>query len=66
MRNSSGRVTSEEAGESIAADLPKRMAWEGGHTTVEEVLIFSSSQGSGKGPPRYAALGRAPLLGTRG
>jgi RNA 2',3'-cyclic 3'-phosphodiesterase len=62
-----GRVKSEEAGRQIAPELPKRLAWDGGHTTVEEVVIFSSSfAGGGKGPPTYSAIGRAPLLGARG
>lgn len=61
-----GRVTSEEAGRQIAPELTRRGAWDGGHTTVEEVVIFGSSHGGGKGPPIYTALGRAPLRGGRG
>ena len=58
-----GRVKSEAAGYQIAPEVTKRLAWEGGHTQVEEVVVFSSElrrDGS-----VYTPLGRAPLLGTR-
>lgn len=54
-----GRVDGEEAGHILAAELPKYLTWQGGQTTVDEVLVYSSElRRSG---PEYTVLGRAPL-----
>jgi 2'-5' RNA ligase len=56
-----GRVNTAEAGFALAPELPKRMAWPGGHTGVEEVLVYSSELDDAG--PVYTVIGRAPLTG---
>ncbi|MFM8270896.1 MAG: RNA 2',3'-cyclic phosphodiesterase [Gemmata sp.] len=56
-----GRVSKPEAGLALAPELPKRMAWQGGHTGVEEVLVYSSELDAAG--PVYTVIGRAPLTG---
>jgi 2'-5' RNA ligase len=58
-----GRTKSEADGNTLAAVLPKHLAWQGGHTAVEEVVVFSSELR--RDGPEYTPLGRAPLLGLR-
>ncbi|MBY0457736.1 MAG: RNA 2',3'-cyclic phosphodiesterase [Gemmataceae bacterium] len=57
-----GRVNSAEAGFVLAAELPKRLAWQGGRTTVDEVLIYGSVLD--RDGPVYSVIGRAPLTGA--
>ncbi len=56
-----GRVKAESGGRALAAELPKLMAWDGGRTVVDEVLVFSSDlRPEG---PEYTVLGRGELTG---
>jgi 2'-5' RNA ligase len=56
-----GRVKSEADGFALAKELPKRLAWDGGRTVVDEVLVFSSVLE--KDGPVYTVLGRGELKG---
>ena len=56
-----GRVKGDADGFALAAELPKRMAWDGGRTAVDEVLVFSSELG--RDGPVYTVIGRAALGG---
>jgi 2'-5' RNA ligase len=56
-----GRVKGEADAFTLAAELPKRLAWDGGRTVVEEVLVFSSVLQ--KNGPEYTVLGRGELAG---
>lgn len=56
-----GRVKGEADGFALAAELPGLLAWDGGRTTVNEVLLFSSELR--RDGPEYAVLGRAELTG---
>lgn len=58
-----GRVTGDADALTIAAEIPKRQAWQGGRFAVDEVLVFSSEMD--RGGPVYTVVGRAPL-GTGG
>jgi hypothetical protein len=54
-------VKSEEDGFTLAAELPKLLAWDGGRTMVSEVLVYSSEfRGD---TPEYTVLSRAELAG---
>ncbi len=59
-----GRARGEADGTLLAGDMARHLAWEGGQTAVEELLVMSSEME--RGGPVYAALGRAPLLGEAG
>lgn len=56
-----GRVGDEADGQTVAAELPKHLGWSGGHTFVDEVVIFSSELR--RTGPEYAPLGRFALTG---
>jgi 2'-5' RNA ligase len=56
-----GRVKGDSDSFALAAELPKRLAWEAGHFAVDEVLVFSSEME--RDGPVYTVLGRAPLTG---
>lgn len=56
-----GRANADEDSNILAVELPKRMAWDGGQTEVEEVLVYSSELR--RAGPEYAVLARSPLLG---
>lgn len=56
-----GRVRSEADGFTLAPDLPKLLTWDGGRTTVNEVLVYSSELR--REGPEYAVLGRGELGG---
>ncbi len=56
-----GRVKGEADSVTMSSEIPKRMAWEGGRTTVTEVLIFGSELT--RDGPVYTVIGRAPLSG---
>jgi 2'-5' RNA ligase len=56
-----GRVKGESDGIALAPELTKRLAWEGGRTTVNEVLVFSSEME--RAGPVYTVLGRGALTG---
>ena len=56
-----GRVTDEADGNLLSAELPKHLGWQGGHTGVDELIVFSSEMR--RTGPEYAALARAPLTG---
>jgi RNA 2',3'-cyclic 3'-phosphodiesterase len=54
-----GRVKAERDGLALAPELAKLADWEGGRTTVEEVLVFRSDlEPDG---PVYTVIGRATL-----
>jgi 2'-5' RNA ligase len=54
-----GRVAGDADSFALAAELPKRMAWDGGRVAVDEVLVFSSE--TDRTGPVYTVIGRAPL-----
>lgn len=56
-----GRVRGEEDGLKLAGELPKHLAWPGGQTMVDEVLVMSSDLR--RGGPEYVVMGRARLGG---
>jgi 2'-5' RNA ligase len=56
-----GRAKSDADAFALASELQKRLAWDGGSTTVEEVLVFSSQLN--RDGPVYTVIGRAPLTG---
>ena len=56
-----GRVKGEGDGFTIAKELPKRLSWDGGRTTVDEVLVFGSVLE--KDGPVHTVLGRGELSG---
>ena len=56
-----GRAKRDADGFALASEIPKRLAWDGGATTVDEVLVYSSE--TGRDGPEYAVIGRAPLSG---
>jgi 2'-5' RNA ligase len=56
-----GRVKGEEDGQLLAPELTRRLAWEGGRTMVDEVLVFSSVLE--RDGPIYTVLGRGELAG---
>jgi 2'-5' RNA ligase len=56
-----GRVKAEGGGHALAAELPKLLAWDGGRTTVDEVLVFGSELT--RDGPVYTVLGRGELAG---
>jgi 2'-5' RNA ligase len=57
-----GRVKSEADGFKLAPELTKRSSWDGGRTTVQEILVFSSVLE--KDGPTYTILGRGELKGS--
>jgi 2'-5' RNA ligase len=56
-----GRSNSEEDGQMLAPELTKLLAWDGGRTHVNNVIVYSSE--SGRGGPEYAVLARSELAG---
>jgi 2'-5' RNA ligase len=54
-----GRVKGDSGSLTLAAEIPKRLAWDGGTTTIDEVLIYSSEME--RDGPVYTVIGRAPL-----
>ncbi len=56
-----GRANADDDSNRLAVELPKRAAWDGGTTAVEELVVFSSELR--KAGPEYAVLARSPLLG---
>jgi RNA 2',3'-cyclic 3'-phosphodiesterase len=56
-----GRVKSEADGFAVAKELPKHLAWDGGRTMVDEVLVYSSVLE--RDGPVYTVLGRGELRG---
>lgn len=56
-----GRVKAERDGFTLAKELPRCLAWDGGSTTVDEVLVFSSVLE--RDGPIYTVLGRGKLKG---
>ena len=57
-----GRVKGDADGLTLAPELSKRMAWDGGRTTVDEVLVFGSELS--RDGPVYTVIGRAALGGS--
>lgn len=57
-----GRVKGEADGNLLAPELAKRMSWDGGRTTVEEVVVFASRLE--RDGPVYTVLGRGELTGV--
>jgi 2'-5' RNA ligase len=56
-----GRVKGDADGFALATELPKRLAWDGGRVSVDEVLVYSSE--TDRAGPVYTVIGRAPLTG---
>ncbi len=56
-----GRANADEDSNRLAPELPKRLAWDGGSTAVEELLVFSSELR--RTGPEYAVLARSRLGG---
>ena len=56
-----GRVKAEKDGSALAGELPKLLAWDGGRTAVDEVLVFGSELT--RSGPVYTVLGRGELKG---
>jgi 2'-5' RNA ligase len=56
-----GRVKGDRDSSALAAELPKLLAWDGGQTVVDEVLVFSSELT--RDGPEYTVLGRGELGG---
>lgn len=56
-----GRTKGEDDGQAVAAVLPKHATWDGGTTTVGEVVVFASELR--RDGPEYTPLGRCPLKG---
>jgi 2'-5' RNA ligase len=56
-----GRVKGDADGFALTAELPKRLAWDGGRAAVDEVLVYSSEMD--RDGPVYRVIGRAPLTG---
>jgi 2'-5' RNA ligase len=56
-----GRVKGDADALVLAAELPKRLAWNGGSATVDELLVYSSEMD--RDGPVYTVIGRAPLAG---
>jgi RNA 2',3'-cyclic 3'-phosphodiesterase len=56
-----GRVKGEADGFALAPELAKRLAWDGGRTVVDEVVVFASVLE--KDGPVYTVLGRGELTG---
>jgi 2'-5' RNA ligase len=56
-----GRAKGDADGAALAAELPKRLAWDGGRVAVDEVLVYSSEMD--RTGPVYHVIGRAPLTG---
>lgn len=59
-----GRVKGDADSFTLASEIPKRLAWDGGRTTVDEVLVFSSELN--RDGPVYTVIGRASLTGKAG
>jgi 2'-5' RNA ligase len=57
-----GRVKGEADGNILAPELAKRTTWDGGRTTVDEVVVFASELT--RDGPEYTALGRGELTGA--
>jgi 2'-5' RNA ligase len=56
-----GRVKADSGAFALAAEIPRRAAWEGGTAAVNEVLVYSSEME--RDGPVYTVIGRAPLTG---
>jgi 2'-5' RNA ligase len=56
-----GRVKAERDGLALAPELAKRQEWDGGSTTVDEVLVYSSDLT--RDGPVYTVIGRGELKG---
>jgi 2'-5' RNA ligase len=54
-----GRAKSDEDGNLLAPLLPKLLAWDGGQTMIDEVLVYSSELR--RDGPEYTVVARAPL-----
>ncbi len=57
-----GRVKGEADGLTMAPELQKWLAWNGGRVAVGEVLVYSSK--TERDGPVYTVIGRAPLTGS--
>jgi 2'-5' RNA ligase len=55
-----GRTRSDDDGQRLAPELAQLLAWDGGRTTIGEVLLFSSEMG--RHGPEYAVLARGGLV----
>jgi 2'-5' RNA ligase len=56
-----GRLKAEGGEHTLARELPKLLAWDGGRSVVDEVLVYSSELR--RDGPEYAIMGRAELGG---
>jgi RNA 2',3'-cyclic 3'-phosphodiesterase len=57
-----GRVKGEADGFALAPEMPKLLAWDGGRTVVNEIVVFSSELR--KDGPEYTVLARGRLTGS--
>ena len=56
-----GRVKADADAHQLAAELPKRLAWDGGRTLIDEVIVYTSELR--RDGPEYTVVGRGPLGG---
>ena len=56
-----GRMKSEADGLALAPELSELLAWDGGRSTVHQVLVYSSEHR--RGGPEYTVLARSELSG---
>lgn len=56
-----GRAKADEDATALALLLPKLLAWDGGRTQIDEVIVYASEMR--RGGPEYTVVGRAELTG---
>jgi 2'-5' RNA ligase len=56
-----GRVKGDADSFTLASEIPKRLAWDGGTAAVDEVLVYSSELN--RDGPVYTVIGRGSLTG---
>ncbi len=56
-----GRVKSEADGQELAPELAKLLAWDGGRTTVNQIIVYSSEPR--RAGPEYVVMARTHLVG---
>jgi 2'-5' RNA ligase len=54
-----GRLKGDSDSFALASEIPKRLAWDGGTTMVDEVLVYSSE--TNRDGPVYTVIGRGSL-----
>lgn len=56
-----GRTKTDDDGNLLAPELPKLLAWDGGQTMIDEVLVYASELR--RDGPEYTVVARGPLGG---